>query len=174
MSAIATRTDAKLPLHGESHALLDATVEQAFAYLDDFKALSAHMEKRSATMMGSRMRIATDASGGRAIGSKVRMEGRVLGMRLSLEEVVTERVPPFRKAWETVDARLLVIGDYRLGFEVTPQGGSSALRVFIDYDLPAGWPGRWLGRLFGGRYALSCTRKMAGDAARHFRGLRTA
>lgn len=174
MTEIVTRAEASFPLHGESSARLDATVEQAFAYLDDFKALSAHMEKRSAMMMGSRMSITTDAQGGRAVGSKVRMEGRVLGMRLSLEEVVTERRPPSRKAWQTVDSRLLVIGDYRLGFDILPLDGSSAVRVFIDYDLPARWPGRWLGWQFGGLYARWCTQTMAQDAARHFRSLRGA
>jgi len=108
------------------------------------------------------------------VGSTVRMEGRVLGMRLSLEEVVTERLPPSRKAWQTVDARLLVIGNYRLGFEISPRGDSSTVRVVIDYDLPAGWPARWLGRLLGGYYAQWCTQKMAQDAARHFRDLRGA
>jgi hypothetical protein len=174
MSEIVTRAEASFPLHGESSAQLDATVEQAFAYLDDFRALSAHMEKRSATMMGSRMSITTDALGGRAVGSKVRMEGRMLGMRLSLEEVVTERLAPSKKVWQTVDTKLLVIGDYRLGFEISPQSGGSSVRVLIDYDLPAGWPARWLGRLLGAYYAQWCTQKMAQDAARHFRDLRGA
>lgn len=165
---------AKFPLHGESSALLDATVERAFAYLDDFKALSGHMEKRSMAMMGSRMRIDTDALGGRAVGSKVRMAGRVLGLRLSLDEVVMERRPPLAKAWQTVNAKLLVIGDYRLGFDIAPRGAGCAVRVFIDYDLPSGWPGRWLGWLLGRSYAQWCTRKMAQDAARHFGGLHGA
>ena len=90
-------------------ALLEAPAEQAFAHLDDFAALSAHMEKRSAMMIGSRMRIATDGLGGRAVGSRVRMEGRVLGMALRLEEVVTERQPPVRKAWERARSRTLSV-----------------------------------------------------------------
>lgn len=148
--------------------ILAAPVERAFAYLDDFEALSAHMEKRSTIMLGSSMSIATDELGGRAVGSKVRMSGRMLGMMLALEEVVTEREPPLRKAWQTLDARLLVIGQYRLGFELTPDGNRSALRVFIDYDLPLAWPARWLGRLLGRIYARWCTGRMADDAARHF------
>lgn len=144
--------------------MLSAPVEAAFAYLDDFAALSAHMEKRSPMMMGSRMRIATDELGGRAVGSRVRMEGRVLGLRLYLEEVVTLREPPLRKAWETAAARLVVIGPYRLGFELSPKAERSALRVFIDYDLPALLPGRWLAP----RYARWCTEKMARDAVGHF------
>ena len=150
--------------HFETHAVLSASVEAAFAYLDDFAALSAHMEKRSPMMMGSKMRIGTDELGGKAVGSHVRMEGRVLGIRLCLEEVVTQREPPLRKAWETVAARLLVIGQYRLGFELAPMAERSALRVFIDYELPARLPSRWL----ASRYARWCTERMARDAQRHF------
>jgi hypothetical protein len=161
-------------LHCETRVLLDATAEQAFPWLDDFRAISAHMEKRSPMMMGSRMRILTDALGGRAVGSRVRMEGRLLGMGLSLEEVVVEREPPMRKAWRTVAARLLVIGDYELGFEIAVQGARSALRVFIDYELPSGWPWRWLGRWLGAHHARWCVEKMARDAERHFGAARRA
>ena len=156
------------PLHYESTALLNAPAEVAFVFLDDFRKLSAHMEKPSAMMMGSRMTISSDAQAGRAVGSKVRMDGELMGLKLSLEEVVTERRPPLRKAWQTIDAKLLVIGQYRLGFDISPNGNRSALRVFIDYGLPRSWPARWLGRLFGKRYARWCTERMANDASRHF------
>lgn len=53
------------------------------------------------------MEIFTDQGGGRAVGSRVRMSGQIMGIPLSLEEVVVERDPPSRKAWETLDARLL-------------------------------------------------------------------
>jgi hypothetical protein len=96
------------PLHQENTVALNVAPEAAFDYLDDFKKLSAHMEKPSAAMMGSKMTITTDALGGRSVGSKVRMEGRMLGMTLSLEEVVTERKPPFSKAWQTVDTNLFL------------------------------------------------------------------
>ena len=98
------------PLHYENAVTLNASPETAFAYLDDFRKLSAHMEKSSAMTMGSKMRITTDALDGRAVDSRVRMDGKMLGMTLSLEEVVTERQPPFKKTWQTVDAKLLVIG----------------------------------------------------------------
>ena len=72
------------PLHYESAVTLNAPPETAFAFLDDFKKLSAHMQKSSAMMMGSKMTITTDALDGRAVGSRVRMDGRMLGMTLSL------------------------------------------------------------------------------------------
>ena len=161
---------AALPLHGESVTHLDATLAAAFEYLDDFRKLSAHMEEPSAMMMGSKMTIETDAAGGRAVGSHVRMAGKVCGITLALDEVVMERDPPRRKAWQTIDAKLLVIGPYRLGFELSPQGEGTGLRVFIDYALPARAPARWLGHLFAASYARWCTGRMAAGAARHFNG----
>lgn len=154
--------------HHESAALLNAGIDEAFAYLDDFRQLSAHMAKSSAMMLGSRMAIETDERGGRAVGSKVRMSGTMLGLSLALEEVVVEREPPRRKAWQTLDARLLVIGPYRLGFELEPAGAATRARIYVDYDLPEKAPARWLGRLFGAAYARWCTGRMAADAARHF------
>jgi hypothetical protein len=155
-------------LHHESRAVLNAPIAAAFAYLDDFRQLAAHMEKSSGMMLGSRMTIETDERGGRAVGSKVRMAGKMMGIALALEEVVTEREPPMRKTWQTVDARLLVIGQYRLGFELSTEGVNSAVRIFIDYALPEKPPARWLGRLFGRTYARWCTERMAADAVSHF------
>jgi hypothetical protein len=157
-----------LPLHYESTVTLNTSPETAFAYLDDFRKLSAHMEKSSAMMLGSKMKITTDALDGRATGSRVRMDGEMLGMTLSLEEVVTERRPPFKKVWQTIDAKLLVIGQYRLGFALLPRGDHSLLRVFIDYELPRQGLPRWLGKLFGKTYARWCAERMANDAAAHF------
>ena len=120
-------------------------------------------------MMGSRMSTEVDADGGRTIGSKIRMEGRMIGIPLSLEEVITERQVPSRKFWETIGApKLLIIAHYRMGFELTPNGNATQVRVFIDYSVPTTAPGSWLGRLLGGVYARWCTRQMADGAAKHF------
>ena len=160
------RPPSEFQRHEEASVLLDAPIEQAFAHLDDFHKLSAHMEKPSGMMAGSRMTIETDTQGGRAIGSKVRLSGRMAGMNLQLTEVVTEREPPFRKAWQTIDTKLLVIGPYRLGFQLDREGARTRARIFIDYALPE--RRRWLGRLFAGTYARWCTRRMARDAWAHF------
>jgi hypothetical protein len=162
-------TSLKLPFHYETTGVLNVPVDAAFAHLDDFHKLSAHMERPSGMMAGSKMNIEIDEGGGRAVGSVVRMTGRMLGLQLSLREVVTERTPPRRKAWRTLDTDLVVIGPYELGFELRESGPATALRVFIDYDLPSKGVGRWLGRLFGGTYAKWCTDKMAADAVAQFR-----
>ena len=161
--------DQSFPFHDESTALAHAPADRVFAYLDDPKSLSAHMGESSMMMLGSRMSMDVDADGGRAVGSKIRMHGSMMGIPLSLDEVITERQAPCRKVWETIGTpNLLVMAHYRMGFEVTPSGDSSRVRVFIDYSLPTSPPGSWLGRLLGGIYARWCAKQMAGGAARHF------
>lgn len=158
-----------LPFHSESDVELNAPADTVFSHLDDHSRLSAHMSKSSWMMLGSRMAIELDASEGRAVGAIIRLRGRVLGIPLSLDEIVTEWRPPLRKVWGTTGRpQLLVIGSYRMGYEITPKAQSSQLRVFIDYSLPDGPVSYWLGRLFGSLYARWCTQRMANDAALQF------
>jgi hypothetical protein len=115
------------------------------------------------------MEIESDEGRGRTVGSRIRMAGRVFGILLTVEEVVTERDPPRRKVWETIGRpRLLVIGHYRMGFDIEPRRSGSLLRVFIDFALPDEVPARWLARLFDSYYARWCTRRMVDDAVMRF------
>lgn len=158
--------DHRHPFHHRSQVDVDATAESLFAHLDDHRRLVSHMEKPSLMMAGATMRVETDELQGQAVGSVIRVSGRVLGMVLSVEEVVTERIAPWSKTWETRgEPRLLVIGAYRMGFTITPRERASRLVVSIDYELPQRGLGRVLGRLFGSAYAAWCTRRMTEDAA---------
>jgi hypothetical protein len=158
-----------MSLHDETTGVVKAPPELLFDHLDDVHRLSGHMSRSSAMMLGSRMNIELDAAAGRAVGSKIRLAGRVLGIPLLLEEVVTEQVPPKRKVWQTIGTpQLLVLSHYTMGYEIAPEGAASRLRVFIDYGLPAGGMSRWLGRLLGRVYARWCTRQMVKDAVAHF------
>ena len=153
----------------EVHGRVAAPAAEVFAHLDDHTRLSSHMSKSSWKMGGGKMQIDVDDQGGKAIGSHIRLSGRILGRLLSVEEVVTEREPPTRKVWETTgDPNLLVIGHYRLGFDITPEAVQSTVRVFIDYSLPESGAARMLGRLFGDWYAKWCTRQMLRDVTAHF------
>lgn len=159
------------PFHHRSEIDVAADPQRLFARLDEHQRLAAHMEKPSLMTAGASMRIETDSQHGQAVGSVIRISGRVLGIRLAVEEVVTEREPPLRKTWETLgEPRLLVIGAYRMGFAITPHGSNSRLLVFIDYRRPARGVARGLGLLLGRAYAAWCTRRMASDAAAAFPG----
>ena len=160
------------PFHHRSEVDVDASANGLFAHLDDHRRLVTHMEKPSLMMAGATMRVEADALLGQAVGSLIRVSGRVLGMDLAVEEVVTERTVPWRKTWETRgEPRLLVIGAYRMGFTIAPQGARSRLVVFIDYRLPRRGFTHVLGLFFGRAYAAWCTRRMTTDAATAVAGL---
>lgn len=158
-----------LPFHFESSVTLNAPAEAVFSHLDDHRHLAGHMSQSSWMMAGGRMALEMDAAQGRAVDSRIRLSGHVLGIPLAVEEVVRDYRPPLRKSWETTGTpRLLVIGHYRMSYEITPHEGSAQLRIFIDYALPESIPARWLGRMLGNLYARWCTRQMAGDAEKRF------
>jgi polyketide cyclase/dehydrase/lipid transport protein len=155
--------------HYETSAFVRAPADKVFAHVDDQSRLSSHMTQSSWMMGGGRMDIELDNARGESVGSRIRLTATVFGIRLSVEEVVIERHPPDRKVWETIGSpRLLVIGRYRMGFEITPREGGSLFRVFIDYAPPEGAPARWLGYGLGRFYARWCTQQMVNDAVGHF------
>lgn len=160
--------------HFESRAEIAAGPADVFAFLDDHRRLSSHMTQSSWMMAGSRMAVELDEHEGRALGSKITLKGTFLGIRLEVEEVVTEYHPPFTKTWQTVGTpKLLVVGPYMMGFALHPQHRSVSLRVFIDYCAPERGLPHLLGRLLGRTYAAWCTTGMTDDAAAHFRRLST-
>lgn len=152
--------------HYKRRVEIPARAEELFLDLDDHERLSSHMMTSSWMMGGGRMHFSFDEAAGRKVGSVIRMTGRVLGLELCVAEVVTRRDPPWSKAWETISKpRLLVIGRYRMGFEIEPVAGQSVLTMFIDYDLPERGLPRVLGALFAPLYARWCTDRMALGAA---------
>lgn len=155
--------------HYEDTVTVSADPETVFSYADDHRNFSSHMNKSSWMMGGGSMKTETDEGNGQRVGSHIRMNGTVFGINLSLDEVVIEHEPPHRKAWETVgDVNLLVIDQYKLGFEITPRDNASNLKVYIDYDLSKSWKTQLLGRMFGGMYAKWCVGQMANGTRKHF------
>ena len=153
----------------ESTGFVQSPTDQVFAHIDDHTRLSSHMGEPSWRTGGGRLETQIDEGRGQKVGSRIRLSGRVFGVELSVEEIVVERDPPRRKVWETTGApMLLVIGHYRMGFELSAYESGSLLGVFIEYRLPARAPASWLGRLFGPYYARWCTRQMVDDAVKHF------
>ena len=147
--------------HDEYRTIVRASPETLFAHLDDHTHLSAHMEKPSWRTLGGYMRMHADEASGRQVGSKLTLEGAVLGIKLFVEEQVTVREPPVQKRWQTIGTpKLLVIGPYEMGFSISPDPRGSSLLVSIDYSLCAQGMSRWLSVSFAGAYARWCTRQM--------------
>ncbi|KKT58668.1 MAG: hypothetical protein UX91_C0006G0205 [Candidatus Amesbacteria bacterium GW2011_GWB1_47_19] len=122
---------------------------------------------------GGSMDISTDKDNGQKVGSHVRMRGKVFGLDLSLDEVITRREPPRVKEWTTIGTpRLIIIGYYRMKVNLLPQSQKTLLRVAIDYSLPEKNP--WPGKIFGGLYASWCVRQMIRDTGRFFEGFSTS
>ena len=92
-----------------------ATPAAVFDHIDQPERLSAHMSRKSWQLGGTSMSIDTDAAGGRAEDSHIRLRGRMLGIALEVECVVVKRIPGELKEWETVGTpRLVIIGAYRM------------------------------------------------------------
>lgn len=157
--------------HDEETSLIQASPEDVFNYADDHKHFSSHMNKSSWMMGGGSMKTELDEGQGKTVGSHIQMKGKVFGINLYLDEVVTHHEPPRRKEWETVGApKLLVIGNYKMGFEISTKNSISQLKVFIDYELPEAIISRLLGQLFGKMYAKWCVRQMINGVTEHFSG----
>ena len=154
--------------HREGTASISAAPEEIFAFIDDHSRFASHMSESSWMMGGGRMVVNVDGARGQAVGSHIRLSGTVFGIRFFLDEVVTRRNPPTDKMWETVGTpKLLVIGSYRMGVEIRPDGRGSRVRVFIDYELPKGVT-LWLGWVFGDFYAKWCVRQMLAGTSDRF------
>ncbi|MFA5933191.1 MAG: SRPBCC family protein [Microgenomates group bacterium] len=153
--------------HYEESVIIPASPEEVFNFVDDHTKLSSHMNESSWMMGGGKMNTSIDEKGGKEVGSHIQMSGKVLGIDLYLDEVVTCREPPRLKIWETVGApKLLVVGSYQMKAEIKPQDEASLLEVSIDYELPT--KHAWLGKLFGGFYAKWCVKQILNSPRDYF------
>lgn len=153
--------------HVEDRVTVPAAVEAVFAVIDDPMRIATHMSRRTWMMAGGTMTTQIDERGGLAVGSHIRMTGRVLGISVGLDEVITQREPPHAKQWATQGTpKLIVIGPYAITVELEPVEAGTSMRLMIDYDLPT--RNRWLGRLFGRMYADWCLGQIVHDVTANF------
>lgn len=163
----------KYDRHEEETTDVAAEPNAVFDFLDDHANLSSHMAQRSWMMLGTRMDLFMDDGRAKAVGARFGFSGRVLGLPLGVEQIVTGRQRPLMKVWETVGIpRLWVVGAYQMGFEISPSTRGAKLRVFLDYCLPGNGFERLLGKLVGQAYGRWCVGRMVSDAVAHFRDLR--
>lgn len=156
--------------HYEQVREISVIPQGVFKFADDHTNFSSHMNKSSWMMGGGKMETSMDDGHGQKVGSHIRMNGKVFGIELSLDEVIVLRNPPYLKVWETVgEPKLLVIGSYKMGFEISSLNQNSSIKVFIDYKLPSSPTSRVLGHMLGGAYAKWCVKQMADGVEEHFK-----
>ncbi len=152
--------------HYGNTTFISAAPRDIFAYIDNHARFSSHMSKSSWMMGGGRMNTSIDSGRGKKVGSHIRMKGKVFGISISLDEIITHRRPPYLKIWATTGApKLLVIDHYRMKIEIEPRKRGSMLRVSIDYNLPRS---ALLGRLFGAYYSKWCVEQMIKGTIKYF------
>lgn len=163
-----TMHSANVPLDYRGSVRVNASAPRVFSHLDDQVALAKHMTRRSLMMGGGRMTYSYDDRKGQAEGSVIRMGGSAFGIHLSVEEIVTERVPPIRKRWRTTGSpRMLILESYEMGFDIVPMEKDSLVSVWISY-VPK-WQRGVRGRIataLSAHYARWCVQRMLDDAQR--------
>lgn len=82
------------PFHFEASTEVSGLQRAVFDSLDDHRRLAAHMQSTSLMTAGASMAVHLDERRGQPVGSRIRLSGRVLGMALRVDEVVTEYEPP--------------------------------------------------------------------------------
>ena len=95
--------------HLECSTVINASAEDVFAFVDDHARLSSHMNESSWMMGGGRMSVDVDAAQGQAVGSHIRLSGRVFGIHIYLDEVLRLVRPTLylpRNANNLADARV--------------------------------------------------------------------
>lgn len=159
------------PHHEEHAGSVRAVPDHVFGYLDDHTRLSAHMSQGSWRMGWARMGLHMDEAEGRAVGSRLRLDGRVMGIRLWLEEEVTERTPPTRKVWETIGSpRLLVIGPYRMGMRYPDEAYRGSLAGSLAAGTRDGVSSEWLRMLSRPSVSVAPFRAVPCSSVREHRG----
>ncbi len=165
----------QFPRQEVSSVTVRASADAVFAFLDTHDNIAAHMNRPSWAMLGGTMTTSLDNAVGKEIGSVINVQGQVLGVPISLAEIVVEREPPRCKRWETVGTpRLIVIGSYRMGFEIEPAATGCRVTASIDYEFPRTLPGKLVGRLVGPSYARWCVNRIVEAVAKHFVGTEAA
>ena len=150
-------------------ALINASPEQVFAYVDDIRNLARHMsESPSMPMMGSKLKLEIVTPEPTGVGATYRYTGKMLGLVLDFSETVTTYVAGREKIWRTIgEPKLLIMRGYGMRVLVVPVTPATAnLTISIDYELPASGFWRSAGLLLAPVYSRWCLTSMVDGSKR--------
>jgi hypothetical protein len=155
--------------HLSRTALIGASSERAFAYVDDIRNLARHMsESRSMPMMGSKLTLEIVTPAPTGVGATYRYSGRMLGLVLDFSETVTTYVAGREKIWRTIgNPKLLIMRGFEMRVLVEPvTSATSNLTISIDYELPVSGFWQAAGWLLADVYSRWCLTGMVDGSKR--------
>lgn len=133
--------------------------------MDNLSNTGMHMMKSSVMMMGSKLVLEQLSSNSTGIAAKYHWYGKMLGMTMDFNEIVTKWQPPSLKEWETVgEAKIIIMSWYRMRFDITPSEKGAIAILSISYLPPKEWYYKVLSFLFANWYCNWCLKNMLNDS----------
>lgn len=152
----------------EKSILIEGSVEEVFAFMDDIRNTGKHMTENSASMMGGKLHLEWLTTHMTGLGTKYRWTGKVVGMKMDFTVEVNQWIKNKEKTWGTIgEAKMIVISWFEMHLELTPTENNGTL-VFLSIRYTKNKGSLW-SFLFGKRYAKWCVKSMLEDTQKHFK-----
>jgi hypothetical protein len=148
--------------------VINAPVEEVFAYMDNIGNTGMHMMKNSSMMMGSKLQLEQLSENAIGQNATFRWYGKMLWLKMDFTVVVTNWIKDQKKTWETVGvASMIILGWYRMELILTPKENTTNAELSIQYTKPEGFFYMMLSLLLSSFYANWCLANMLNDSKRH-------
>ena len=165
-SPLNDRAKMKKVKYYEREIIINGQPEDVFAFMDDIKNTGKHMTESSGAMAGSKLKIEWLSPNTTGLGTKYRLTGKVVGMKMDFTVEVSKWITGKEKVWGTVgEAKMIVIDSFEMHLTIVKEDkGTSKVRLSINYTKHRGV----MGFLFGKWYSKWCVKSMLKDTKKHF------
>ena len=150
-------------------AIIPAEPDNVFDFMDDYSKTGMHMTESSTMMMGSKLKLEQLSPNAIGVGATYRWFGKMMGMTIDFTQTVSQWVQGVEKEWKTNgDAKIIIMGWYRMYWKLKPVDGGTLATIGIDYTAPPQWYFKVLSFFFGGVYSRWCLNSMLRDTKKAF------
>lgn len=140
-----------------------AASEIVFQYLDDLGVTGMHMTQ-SSMMMGSKLNLEFLSENKKGPGTKYRLTGKMMGMKMDFTVAVTQWIAGVEKIWETLGtSQRIIYSWYRMHLKLSRKPEGTEAKLSISYERPVGIFYRIISFLFADWYCRWCLKSMLGD-----------
>ena len=146
-------------------AIIHATPEKVFIYMDNIANTGMHMTKSSKPMMGSKLELKQLSLNATGLNTKFRWFGKIMGFTMDFTVVVTKWIKDKERVWETIEpAKMIIMGWYQMRLMISPQGGNTKVTLSIAYTKPKNIFFKFIAFLFAPFYSNWCLNNMLKDS----------